>query len=187
MNDLEASTSGLKGWDLVQETLSHQSQETEDCFEISEAGQNRIQRTCSNLEGKIENVTQRTLDLEVGLQSLQSAMQENSQEVSLLKSKLERLENNARRNNVRILGVKEGLEGSDIKTFVISLLKNSFPPEGWITWKQKYSEYIGIHLNNIQGERVPKDLSKFPFILSEREATEFGLKIWHPTSVRGIF
>ncbi|KAJ1189843.1 hypothetical protein NDU88_006585 [Pleurodeles waltl] len=132
LNGSGALTSGLRGWDLVQETLSQLSQEIKDHFETSEANENRIQCTCSNLEAKIENLTQHTLDLEVGFQTLQSVVQENVQEVSRLKSKLERFENNARRNNVRILGVKEGLEGSDIKTFVLSLLKNYFLRDNWM-------------------------------------------------------
>ncbi|KAJ1119895.1 hypothetical protein NDU88_008079 [Pleurodeles waltl] len=73
------------GWDADQQMFSQLTQEIKERFSISEANQREIQVTCSSLEAKIGNLTQRTWDLEGGLQDLQTVVQENNQEVVHLK------------------------------------------------------------------------------------------------------
>ncbi|KAJ1157534.1 hypothetical protein NDU88_010241 [Pleurodeles waltl] len=59
-----------RAWEVVQSTLAQLSQEIEERFAISEANQTGIQATCLSLETKVENLAQRTQDLEEGFQAL---------------------------------------------------------------------------------------------------------------------
>ncbi|KAJ1200818.1 hypothetical protein NDU88_004639 [Pleurodeles waltl] len=136
VEDADTRNGRHNGWDLVQQAFVQLTQEIKELFTTSEENQKDIQATCSSLEAKIQTLTLHTQDLEDGFQDLQTVVQENSRELMCFKlsekdlfASQERIENNARRNNVRILCVKEGMEEADVKIFVINLLKNSFPQD----------------------------------------------------------
>ncbi|KAJ1119304.1 hypothetical protein NDU88_007490 [Pleurodeles waltl] len=64
VEDTNIQNEGPDGWALVQQTLTQLTQEIKERFAISKVTQKGIQTTCSNLETKIENLTQRTQELE---------------------------------------------------------------------------------------------------------------------------
>ncbi|KAJ1164878.1 hypothetical protein NDU88_005311 [Pleurodeles waltl] len=107
-----------------------------DLFSISEGDQREIQATCSSLEENMSGLTQCTEALENTVQELSLTISKNTQEVNrllqrekVLSDKLERIENNSRRNNSRILDVAKGVKGANIELFVIYLLTKAFPKE----------------------------------------------------------
>ncbi|KAJ1188756.1 hypothetical protein NDU88_005513 [Pleurodeles waltl] len=65
------------------------------------------------------------LETEDKATAVQTAMQ--GQQISDIQWKLEDAENRQRRNSLRILGLAEGLEGQDTRTYVVSLFKKAFP------------------------------------------------------------
>ncbi|KAJ1138673.1 hypothetical protein NDU88_005054 [Pleurodeles waltl] len=65
------------------------------------------------------------LETEVKATVAQTAMQ--GQQIFDMQWKLEDAENRQRRNNYRILGIGEGLEGQDTRAYIVSLFKKAFP------------------------------------------------------------
>ncbi|KAJ1144858.1 hypothetical protein NDU88_011152 [Pleurodeles waltl] len=72
--------------------------------------------------------------LEESVETMRENLRKNKEEIQQLKGmeldlqeKLEHLENNSRRNNLRILNVPEGVEGSDLKKYIASLIKKVIP------------------------------------------------------------
>ncbi|KAJ1144583.1 hypothetical protein NDU88_010881 [Pleurodeles waltl] len=91
-----------------------------------------IQDVCVGLADKLDVLTQRTWALEVSVEELKETTSRDRQEADKLKVKykvrldrLESLENNVRRNNIRLTNVLKGKEGEDIKTLVVELLIQS--------------------------------------------------------------
>ncbi|KAJ1190122.1 hypothetical protein NDU88_006861 [Pleurodeles waltl] len=70
------------------------------------------------------------LETEVKATAKQTAAQE--QQILDMQWKLEDAENRQRRNNLRILGIAEGLEGLDSRAYIVLLFKRVFPDlPGW--------------------------------------------------------
>ncbi|KAJ1206863.1 hypothetical protein NDU88_002256 [Pleurodeles waltl] len=107
-------------------------------FAISEANQGEIRLACELLEKNIDLLGIRTQALEESVGAIKGELSRNKEEIQLLKEnesefqeklerdfqeKLEHLENSSRRNNLRLLSVSEGVEGADLKKYVVSLIK----------------------------------------------------------------
>uniref|UniRef100_A0A671SCF4 L1 transposable element RRM domain-containing protein n=1 Tax=Sinocyclocheilus anshuiensis TaxID=1608454 RepID=A0A671SCF4_9TELE len=69
--------------------------------------------TVSGLLGRVMEAEHRIGDTEDEVRRIDSLMKVTRQENETLKDKVEYLENYSRRNNIRIVGMKEGSEGSD--------------------------------------------------------------------------
>ncbi|KAJ1217264.1 hypothetical protein NDU88_004859 [Pleurodeles waltl] len=85
-------------------------------------------------ETKINQLTDRVGKVEEVMEQQKNQVLANSQDNTHLKrgeralqDKLEFLENNMRRNNIRVLGVPEGPEGADLKGYLESLIKDAMP------------------------------------------------------------
>ncbi|KAJ1088700.1 hypothetical protein NDU88_001856 [Pleurodeles waltl] len=92
-------------------------------FSVSESNQVSIKEACEILETKFDLLAKRTQVLEDRVESLKEDVALIKQDLRQskvseqeLQDKLERLENAARRNNLRILNIPEGAEGDDIKS-----------------------------------------------------------------------
>ncbi|KAJ1082491.1 hypothetical protein NDU88_002656 [Pleurodeles waltl] len=103
-------------------------------FLTSEANQAEIRSACESLEKKIDLLAFKTQALEESVETMREDLRKNKEEIQQLKGterdlqeKLEYLENNSRRNNLRILNVPEGVEGSDLKKCIVSLIKKVIP------------------------------------------------------------
>lgn len=69
--------------------------------------------TAGSLLGRVMEAEQRIGDTEDKVHRLEGTMKAIKQENESLKDKVEYLENYSRRNNIRIVGMKEGSEGRD--------------------------------------------------------------------------
>ncbi|KAJ1088436.1 hypothetical protein NDU88_001593 [Pleurodeles waltl] len=105
-------------------------------FSVSEANQAGIKEMCEALENKFDLLAKRTQLLEESMETLREEVALIKQDLRKskdceqdLRNKLERIENAARRYNLRILNISEGQEGNDIKTYCASLIKNSLQLE----------------------------------------------------------
>ncbi|KAJ1141950.1 hypothetical protein NDU88_008278 [Pleurodeles waltl] len=98
----------------IADMLKALSVELKGGFETSNANQAEIRALCEDLGKKIDDLAGRTAALE------EEVAEENKGQIRYLKegeagvmAKMESLENNQRRNNLRFLGVPEGLEEGD--------------------------------------------------------------------------
>ncbi|KAJ1168545.1 hypothetical protein NDU88_000467 [Pleurodeles waltl] len=112
------------------------TEEIKKGFSVSEANQVSIREACKILETKFDLLAKRTQLLEETVESLKEDVVLIKQDLwqsrvseQELQDKLERLENAARRNNLRILNIPEGVEGDDIKLYIASLIKNTLQLE----------------------------------------------------------
>ncbi|KAJ1150283.1 hypothetical protein NDU88_003078 [Pleurodeles waltl] len=121
-----------RGQQRIQEMIAVLSTDFKGRFAVSEANQRGIQVACTKLEGKIDGVAKCTQTLEKRVHDFSMKSGVNTNEIQELKrrgkamaDKLERLDNNARRNDIRILNIPEGTEGKDLKLFVIKVLREA--------------------------------------------------------------
>ncbi|KAJ1210136.1 hypothetical protein NDU88_005504 [Pleurodeles waltl] len=98
------------------ESLLHSlSNEVRQGFLVSQTNQKGIQEVCEALATKMDLLTQQTQILEKQVIQLNEAVDKNTSEIEVLKTmgnqkaeRLEILENNTRRNNIKIMTVPEG-------------------------------------------------------------------------------
>ncbi|KAJ1156823.1 hypothetical protein NDU88_009540 [Pleurodeles waltl] len=115
----------------IEEMITKLTEEIKKAFSLSEANQVSIREACEMLEAKFDLLANRTQILEEKEDVIlikQDLRQSRASEQDL-QDKLERLENAARRNNLRIFNVPEGVEGDDIKIFIASLIKDTLQLE----------------------------------------------------------
>ncbi|KAJ1157124.1 hypothetical protein NDU88_009839 [Pleurodeles waltl] len=99
---------------------------------VSQANQKEIQDVCEGLANKLDILAQRTQVLETQVEELREISARKRQDTDKPKvknkeslDKLESLEDNARRNNIRLMNVPEGMEGKNIKALEVDLLVQS--------------------------------------------------------------
>ncbi|KAJ1108726.1 hypothetical protein NDU88_006096 [Pleurodeles waltl] len=72
---------------------------------------------------------------EVGTMAQQSALKET--QLTDIQWKIEDFENRQRRNNLRILGIQEGVEGQDARAFIVKIFRAAFPDLGGWDWEKE--------------------------------------------------
>ncbi|KAJ1083046.1 hypothetical protein NDU88_003206 [Pleurodeles waltl] len=87
----------------------------------------RVAKTCSEFTTRMEEAETRISRLEDEAGARQSSREMMEKQLEDTQWKLTDLEDRMRRNNLRVLGVPEGLEGSDIHSFMVALFKEAFP------------------------------------------------------------
>ncbi|KAJ1155716.1 hypothetical protein NDU88_008445 [Pleurodeles waltl] len=108
------------------------SEDVKKGFADSEVNQGEIREVCANLEKKIDGVMVRTQALEEVMGDMKEELIQHKGEIDTLKrseqalkNRVEQMKNYSRRNNLKLLKVPEGTEGSDLKAFVVSLIKSA--------------------------------------------------------------
>ncbi|KAJ1154771.1 hypothetical protein NDU88_007514 [Pleurodeles waltl] len=116
--------------------LNASSVELKSGFETSNSNQVEIRGLSEDLGKKIDDLAGRTAALEEEMGELRVAVEENKEQIRYLKegetgvmAKMESMENNLSRNNLRFLRVLEGLEEGDLKGFMARLIKQKLNVE----------------------------------------------------------
>ncbi|KAJ1085651.1 hypothetical protein NDU88_005781 [Pleurodeles waltl] len=112
------------------ESLLHSlSKEVRQGFLVSQNNQKGIQGVCEAPATKMDILAQRTPILENQVVQLNDTVEKHTNDIVALRvtgnqnaERLEVWENNARRNNIKIINVPERVEGDNIKVFVVGLL-----------------------------------------------------------------
>ncbi|KAJ1143859.1 hypothetical protein NDU88_010161 [Pleurodeles waltl] len=106
------------------------SMELRSGFQTSNDNQVEVRGLCEDLGKKIDDLAGRAAAVEEEVGELRVMVEENKEQIRYLKvgetgvmAKMESLENNLRRNNLRFLRVPEGLEEGDLKVFMARLIK----------------------------------------------------------------
>ncbi|KAJ1174371.1 hypothetical protein NDU88_006193 [Pleurodeles waltl] len=144
-NDMEGSNGGMKSDTCAVSTDSGMLQsifnsikefQTETWIESRRArvatkrlqgAVRKVAKSCTEIEAKLGSMDERIVVVkeDVDILKQQNATQEG--QLTDIMWKLEDFENRQRRNNLRFLGIKEGLEGNDIRVYMIKLLQGAFP------------------------------------------------------------
>ncbi|KAJ1160224.1 hypothetical protein NDU88_000726 [Pleurodeles waltl] len=86
----------------------------------------KVTKSCMEIEEKLNTMENRTSIVEAEVEVLKEQAETHAGQLTDIMWKLEDYENRQRRNNLRFLGIEEGVEGNDIKTYMIKLLRNVF-------------------------------------------------------------
>ncbi|KAJ1164286.1 hypothetical protein NDU88_004731 [Pleurodeles waltl] len=87
----------------------------------------KVVKSCLEIEEKLNTMETITSVVEVEVEVLKEQVGTQRGQLTDIMWKLEDYENRQRRNNLRFLGIEEGVEGNDIRVFMIKLLRNAFP------------------------------------------------------------
>ncbi|KAJ1161618.1 hypothetical protein NDU88_002102 [Pleurodeles waltl] len=97
----------------------------------------KVGKSCQDIGVRIATMETRTEELETEVRAATVQTMTQGQQISDIQWKLEDAENRQRRNNLRILGIAEDLEGQDTRAFIVSLFKKASPDLiGW-DWEKE--------------------------------------------------
>ncbi|KAJ1098010.1 hypothetical protein NDU88_003126 [Pleurodeles waltl] len=92
----------------------------------------KVGKSCQDIGARIATMETRTEELEIEVKAATAQTTTQGQQISDIQWKLEDAENRQRRNNLRILGIAEDLEGQDTRAYIALLFKKAFPDLiGW--------------------------------------------------------
>ncbi|KAJ1190705.1 hypothetical protein NDU88_000027 [Pleurodeles waltl] len=97
----------------------------------------KVAKTCSEIGERIAMIEScaSVLEGEVGTMAQQSALHET--QLTDIQWKIKDIENQQRRNNLRILGIEEGVEGQDPRAFIVKIFRATFTDlDGW-DWEKE--------------------------------------------------
>ncbi|KAJ1214314.1 hypothetical protein NDU88_001933 [Pleurodeles waltl] len=87
----------------------------------------KVVKLCIEIEGKLNTMEERTLAAEADVEALREQCATQDGQLIDIMWKLEDHENRQRRNNLCFLGIGEGMEGNDIRAYMIKTLQAAFP------------------------------------------------------------
>ncbi|KAJ1084252.1 hypothetical protein NDU88_004404 [Pleurodeles waltl] len=87
----------------------------------------KVVKSCQDISIRIASMETRTEALETEVKATAAQTATQGQQISDIQWKLEDAENCQRRNNFWILGIAEGLEGQDSRSYIVSFFKKAFP------------------------------------------------------------
>ncbi|KAJ1118911.1 hypothetical protein NDU88_007098 [Pleurodeles waltl] len=133
--------------DLIYRTMVQNHEQTQRESRKMKAASRQLQlsikkvvKSCQDIGVRIATMETRTKELEIEVKAATAQTTTQGQQISDIQWKLEDAENRQRRNNLRILGIAEDLEGQDTRAYIASLFKKAFPDlngmtQGWHTDK----------------------------------------------------
>ncbi|KAJ1143130.1 hypothetical protein NDU88_009441 [Pleurodeles waltl] len=87
----------------------------------------KVVKSCQDIGARIASMETGTEELESEVRAATAQTMTQGQQISDIQWKLEDAENRQRRNDLRILGIAEDLEGQDTRAYIASLFKKAFP------------------------------------------------------------
>ncbi|KAJ1101568.1 hypothetical protein NDU88_006635 [Pleurodeles waltl] len=100
----------------------------------------KVAKSCTEIEAKLNTIGERTAAVEADVEALREQCVTQEGQLTDVMWKLEDHENRKRRNNLRFFAINEGVEGTDIRAYMIKLLPGAFPELGnwdWVTEVQR--------------------------------------------------
>ncbi|KAJ1211165.1 hypothetical protein NDU88_006526 [Pleurodeles waltl] len=87
----------------------------------------KVAKSCIEIEGKLNTMEERMMAVEADVDALRVQCASQDGQLTDIMWKLEDHENRQRRNNLRFLGIGEGVKGNDIRAYMIKSLRDAFP------------------------------------------------------------
>ncbi|KAJ1209232.1 hypothetical protein NDU88_004610 [Pleurodeles waltl] len=97
----------------------------------------KVAKSCTEIEAKLCSMEERIVAVEEDVDTLKEQSAARDGQLTDVMWKMEDLENRQRRNNLRFLGIPEGLEGSNIQAYMVNLLRGAFPELGNWDWENE--------------------------------------------------
>ncbi|KAJ1212937.1 hypothetical protein NDU88_000580 [Pleurodeles waltl] len=97
----------------------------------------KVAKSCTEIEAKLCSMEERIAAVEEDVDTLKEQSASRDEQLTDVMWKMEDFENRQRRNNLRFLGIPEGLEGSNIQTYMVNLLHGAFPELGNWDWENE--------------------------------------------------
>ncbi|KAJ1169994.1 hypothetical protein NDU88_001875 [Pleurodeles waltl] len=94
----------------------------------------KVAKSCMEIEAKLCSMEDRIVAVEDDMDTLKEQNSARDGQLTDVMWKIEDLENRQRRNNLRFLGIPEGLEGNNIQAYMVTLLRGAFPELGNRDW-----------------------------------------------------
>ncbi|KAJ1197127.1 hypothetical protein NDU88_000989 [Pleurodeles waltl] len=94
----------------------------------------KVVKSCMEIEAKLCSMEDRIVAVEDDIDTLKEQNTAREGQLTDVMWKIEDLENRQRRNNLRFLGIPEGLEGDNIQAYMVVLLRGAFPELGNRDW-----------------------------------------------------
>ncbi|KAJ1170689.1 hypothetical protein NDU88_002562 [Pleurodeles waltl] len=107
----------------------------------------KVAKSCKEIEAKLCSMEDRIVAVEDDMDTLKEQNATRDGQLTDVMWKLEDLENRQRRNNLRFLGIPEGLEGDNMQTYMVTLLRGSFPELGNRDWDNEVQRAHRFPLN----------------------------------------
>ncbi|KAJ1106300.1 hypothetical protein NDU88_003701 [Pleurodeles waltl] len=82
----------------------------------------KVAKSCTEIEAKLCSMEERIVAVEEDVDTPKEQSATRDEQLTDIMWKMEDFENRQRRNNLRFLGILEGLEGSNIRTYMVNLL-----------------------------------------------------------------
>ncbi|KAJ1181337.1 hypothetical protein NDU88_006545 [Pleurodeles waltl] len=123
----------------------------------------KVAKSCTEIEAKLCSMEERIGAVEVDVDVLMEQSATRDDQLTDVMWKLEDFENRQKRNNLRFLGIPEGLEGSIIRTYMVKLLRGAFPELGDWDWEnelQRVHRFPAIRREGANGQS-PNTLELF--------------------------
>ncbi|KAJ1175081.1 hypothetical protein NDU88_000372 [Pleurodeles waltl] len=99
----------------------------------------KVVKSCMEIEAKLCSMEDRIVTVEDDIDTLKEQNTAREGQLTDVMWKIEDLENRQRRNNLRFLGIPEGLEGDNIQAYMVVLLRGAFPELGNRDWDNEPS------------------------------------------------
>ncbi|KAJ1199356.1 hypothetical protein NDU88_003193 [Pleurodeles waltl] len=139
--------------------------EVRGSFETSNSNKKEIRGLCEALRLKFDDLAERTAALELEVSELKRGMENNAEAIQQMKVgekkvllKLKLMENNMRRNYLRFLKVPEGLEGGDLKSLVVCIIKQYRLRMKKKTWQRTFKECTETRSENPPNRDKPRKI-----------------------------
>lgn len=117
----------------------------------------RMSKTCSEFSTRITEAETRISQLEDNMAIQQAKVESIQSSRDDTVYKLTDLENLARRNNLRILGIPEGQEGANVRQFVVELFEEAFPDLPQWDWKTQIQRAHRFPFNQRHTDSQPNN------------------------------
>ncbi|KAJ1202652.1 hypothetical protein NDU88_006449 [Pleurodeles waltl] len=87
----------------------------------------KMVKSCIEIKEKLSTMEARTMAVEADVEALREQSVAHDGQLTDIMWKLEDEENRQRRNNLQFLGIGEGVEGNDIRAYMMKMLRDAFP------------------------------------------------------------
>ncbi|KAJ1208936.1 hypothetical protein NDU88_004315 [Pleurodeles waltl] len=94
----------------------------------------KVAKSCMEIEAKLSSMEDRIVAVKEDMDTLKEQSAARDVQMTDVMWKMEDLENRQRRNNLRFLGIPEGLEGNNRQAYMVNLLRGAFPELGDRDW-----------------------------------------------------
>ncbi|KAJ1199599.1 hypothetical protein NDU88_003433 [Pleurodeles waltl] len=138
-SDIEVGPAETPSLDLIYRTMVQNHEQAQRESRKAKSANRQLQlsirkvvKSCQDIGTHIASMETRTEELETEVRAATAQTTTQGQQISDIQWKLEDAKNRQQRNNLRILGIAEDLEGQDTRAYIVSLFKKAFPDlTGW--------------------------------------------------------